>query len=133
MECIFYSFFAKVRLFQFHHLMLLLCLLRILLCYKKIPVIFVGNFCAGQGKNTEILRVCSSLSCVKNAPKCHFLQKFPVFPCFSLFLPVSFVSWTQVFHKPKVKGFLHRQENQTPNMGVLFLCRNRGPNPVKPR
>ena len=33
----------------------------------KFPVIFVGNFCAGQGKNTEILRVCSNLGCVKIA------------------------------------------------------------------
>ena len=38
---------------------------------------------------------------------------FAKIPCFSLFLPVSFVSWAQVFHKPKVKGFLHRQEYLT--------------------
>ena len=34
---------------------------------KKFPVIFVGNFCAGQGKNTENLRVCSIVGCVKIA------------------------------------------------------------------
>ena len=35
---------------------------------------------------------------------------FAKIPCFSLFLTLSFVCWAQVFHKPKVKGFLHRQE-----------------------
>ena len=38
-----------------------------LLCSKKFPVIFVGDFYAGQGKNPEILRVCSNLGCVKIA------------------------------------------------------------------
>ena len=34
---------------------------------QKIPVIFVGNFCAEQGKNPENMRACSSLGCVKFA------------------------------------------------------------------
>ena len=38
-----------------------------LICSEKFPVIFVGNFCAGQGKNPENLRVCSNLGCVKFA------------------------------------------------------------------
>lgn len=29
--------------------------------------------------------------------------------------------------------FILRHKNQTPLVGVLFLCRNRGSNPVKPR
>ena len=33
-----------------------------------------------------------------------------------------------------IRQSLHlRHKNQTPDMGVLFLCRNRGLNPVKPR
>ena len=64
----------------------------------------------GRVKNTENLQARSSLSCVKIDPKFHFLQKFPVFPCFFMILAVLIVCWAQVFHKPKVKGFLHRQE-----------------------
>ena len=33
---------------------------------------------------------------------------FAKIPCFSLFLTVLVVCRTQVLHKPKVKGFLHR-------------------------
>lgn len=40
---------------------------------------------------------------------------FAKIPCFSLFLTVPFVCREQVFHKPKVKEFLHRQES------VIFL------------
>ena len=74
---------------------------------EKFPVIFAGNFCAEQGENPEKLRVCSIVGCVKLPKKYRFLQKIP---CFSLFLTLSFVCRAQVFHKPKVKGFLHRQE-----------------------
>ena len=46
---------------------------------------------------------------------------FAKIPCFSLFLPVSFVSWAQVFHKPKVKGFLHRHNKKSRPAGVFFI------------
>ena len=62
----------------------------------------------GRVKNTENLRTCSIVGCVKIDPKFHFLQKFPVFPCFFMILAVLIVSWVQVFHKPKVKDSLHR-------------------------
>ena len=67
----------------------------------------------GRVKNTENLRTCSIVGCVKIDPKFHFLQKFPVFPCFFMILAVLIVSWAQVFHKPKVKDSLHRQEYKT--------------------
>ena len=90
-----------------------------LLCYKKFPVIFVGNFCAGQGKNTENLRARSSLSCVKLPKKMPFFAKIP---CFSLFLTVPFVCREQVFHKPKVKDSLRRQEKSFPRQNLSGLC-----------
>ena len=89
-----------------------------LLWSKKFPVIFVGNFYAGQGKNTENLRTCSSLSCVRNCQKYRFFAKIP---CFSLFLTVLVVCRAQVFHKPKVKDFLHRHKINTPQRGVFIL------------
>ena len=77
----------------------------------------------GRVKNPENLRACSIVGCVKIAPKYPFFAKIP---CFSLFLTLSFVCWAQVFHKPKVKGFLHRQEYRTSrgNPTGCFLPRN---------
>lgn len=54
---------------------------------------------------------------------------FAKIPCFSLFLTLSFVSRAQFFHKPKVKGFLHRQEYRTSHgnpMGCFFCPGIRG-------
>ena len=55
-----------------------------LLCYKKFPVIFVGNFGAGRAQVLRKPQVYSSAGCVNFAQNTSFLQKFPVFPCFLL-------------------------------------------------
>ncbi len=39
----------------------------------------IGNFYAGQGENTENLRACSSLGCVKKCPKMQFFAEIPCF------------------------------------------------------
>ena len=75
----------------------------------------------GRVKNTENLRTCSIVGCVKIDPKFHFLQKFPVFPCFFMILAVLIVSWVQVFHKPKVKDSLHRHNKKSRPAGVFFI------------
>ena len=56
-----------------------------LICYKKFPVIFVGNFWAGRAQVLRKSRVDSSTSCVDFGQNTRFFcKKFPVFPCFLL-------------------------------------------------
>ena len=52
-----------------------------LICSKKIPVIFAGNFEAGGVQVLRKLWVGSSAGCVSFDQNVQILQKIPVFPC----------------------------------------------------
>ena len=52
-----------------------------LIYYKKIPVIFAGNFGVGRAQVLRKPWVDSSADCVSFGQIARFLQKIPVFPC----------------------------------------------------